>query len=87
MLAAGAIERVDLQKGLKKRLQGSSTMDAPFIYAEAGIWYDALSALSLLIKKQPRNKRFRGERASLLEQVGLARVAEYETKKWKGSGD
>jgi len=62
-------------------------MDAPFIYAEAGIWYEALSTLSLLIKKEPRNKRFRKERASLLEQVGLERVAEYEVREWKGRED
>lgn len=86
-LAAGAIELVDLQNDLKTRLHKSSETEIPYVYAEAGIWYDALSALSLLIKKEPRNKMLRKERASLIEQVGLERVAEYEVTNWKGSGN
>jgi hypothetical protein len=87
VLAAGAIEFIDMPHGLSTELQSASEGEAPSIYAEAGIWYDALAALSALIEKKPEYSDFRKERASLLDQVGLARAAEYETKRGEKSGD
>ena len=43
----------------------------PIVYAEAGIWHDALAGLSDLIDAQPDNKALRETRADLLRQVGL----------------
>ncbi len=87
VLAAGAIELIDMPDGLRTELQSANEGEAPSIYAEAGIWYDALTALSTLIEKEPEDSNFRKERASLLDQVGLARAAEYEIKRGETSGE
>ena len=52
----------------------------PSIYAESGIWYDAIMAISELIEASPKDMNLRKQRAGLLEQVGLPEVAEYELK-------
>ncbi len=49
--------------------------DAPRRYAEAGVWYDALMAISDLMQSNPADMELRQQRASLLEQGGLAEVA------------
>jgi hypothetical protein len=48
-------------------------------YAEAGLWYDAIRAVSELIERYPREKIFRLQRAALLEQVGLKEIAQYDS--------
>ena len=45
------------------------------LYAEAGLWYDALSSLSDLIEATPDNPGLRQQRAALLKQVGLTDAA------------
>ena len=87
VLAAGAIEFIDMPHGLRTELQRASEGETPSIYAEAGIWYDALAALSALIEKKPEDSKFRKQRASLLDQVGLARAAEYDTNRGEKSGE
>ena len=42
ILAGGAIERVDLQDDIKAKLAKASDKELPFVYAQAGLWYDAL---------------------------------------------
>ena len=49
IIAGGEIERVDLQAGVRTKLEQAGKSNAPFVYAEAGLWYDALSALADLI--------------------------------------
>jgi len=71
ILAGGAIERVDLQEDVKAKLAKASDKELPFIYAQAGLWYDALKSISDLIDAAPQNQELRNERAALLKQVGL----------------
>lgn len=80
ILAGGAIERIELQEGLSAKLAQEGKTKAPHIFAEAGLWYDALAALSDLIDAAPNNTVLRKQRASLMEQVGLPEIAEYEMK-------
>jgi Flp pilus assembly protein TadD len=47
------------------------------IYAEEGVWYDAIDALSRAIEKSPNDAALREQRAALLEQVGLQAAANY----------
>ncbi len=61
-------------------------MDLPAIYAEEGIWYVALSAISRLIDKNPQNKALRMQRAGLLEQARRAREAVFDRKAAGGDG-
>ncbi|MGN6734610.1 MAG: DUF928 domain-containing protein, partial [Candidatus Binatia bacterium] len=71
ILAGGAIERVDLQEDVKTKLAQASDNEIPFVYAQAGLWYDALKSISDLIDAAPQNQELRSERTALLKQVGL----------------
>jgi len=71
ILAGGAIERVDMPEALKAKLTQSAKSDFPFIYAEEGLWYDALQSISDLIDAAPQNAELRKQRTALLTQVGL----------------
>lgn len=71
ILAGGAIERVNLQEDVKAKLAKASDKELPFVYAQAGLWYDALKSISDLIDAAPQNQELRNERAALLKQVGL----------------
>ena len=71
ILAGGTIERVDMPEPLKAKLAQSANNDKPFIYADAGLWYDALQSISDLIDAAPQNLELRKQRTALLTQVGL----------------
>jgi hypothetical protein len=80
VVTGGLIERSELSEALRARLKTANKQEAVFIYAEAGIWYDALSSVSELIETAPHNAVFRKQRASLLQQVGLPQIIQYEKK-------
>jgi hypothetical protein len=71
ILAGGAIERVELAGDLKAKLAEAGKNETPFVYAQAGIWYDALRAISELIDAAPQNQDLKNQRAALLSQIGL----------------
>jgi hypothetical protein len=71
ILAGGTIERVEIGDELRAKLAQAGNADLPFLYAEAGLWYDALAAISDLIEATPHDPELRTQRASLLTQVGL----------------
>lgn len=77
LVASGVIKRVEPTAELKQKVQKSSPASLPAVYAEEGIWYDALSVLSDQIDAQPNNKALRDSRADLLRQVGLKSVADF----------
>ena len=71
ILAGGAIERVDLQEDVKAKVAKASDKELPFVYAQAGLWYDALKSISDLIYAAPQNQDLHNQRTALLKQVGL----------------
>ena len=75
IVAKGAIERVDRGKLNQPLPNDLSKEDAPMRYAEAGVWYDAVMAISDLIQANPADAELRQQRTSLLEQGGLGEVA------------
>jgi hypothetical protein len=80
LLVGGFIERLPFPRNLVRKLQKAGKSGEPYVYAEEGIWYDALTAVSELIGKAPRDETLRKERASLLEQVGLKEAGAYDVK-------
>jgi hypothetical protein len=78
VIAGGGIERVAAPEPLRAKLAGAGEAGPGFVLAEAGIWYDALDALSRAVEASPRDPAARGSRAALLEQVGLVEVARVE---------
>jgi hypothetical protein len=76
ILAGGAIERVEAPEELKSKLAKAQKTELASIYAEAGMWYDAVAAISELIEAAPQDAGLRKERTALLAQVGLAGISE-----------
>ncbi len=82
-VTAGAlIQKVDADPDLVARLKAANNDERPGILAQHGIWYDAVHRLSQEIQKGA-SAEYRRYRASLLEQVGLAEVAEFERRQLK----
>jgi hypothetical protein len=80
IIAAGFIERVQSSEALRVKLSQADKQTIPYIYAESGIWYDTITAISDLIEANPNDMNLHKQRAALLEQVGLSEVAQYEMK-------
>ena len=78
LVASGVIKRVEPSAELKEKISKASAESLPGVYAEAGIWYDALTVLSDQIDAQPENKALRKTRADLLQQVGLKAASQSE---------
>ncbi len=73
--STGTITRVAPSAILAKASLSTNSKDLAYLYAEHGIWYDAIDILSSQIQTQPN---LRVARANLASQVGLIKVAEYE---------
>jgi Domain of Unknown Function (DUF928) len=78
LVASGVIKRVEPAADLKEKISKATPASLPGVYAEAGIWYDALSLLSDQIDAEPENKVLRQTRVDLLRQVGLKAAAQSE---------
>lgn len=79
ILAGGTIERIALPEGLRLKLAQADKAQLPFLYAEAGLWYDAFGAISELIEAAPNDPELRKQRAALVAQAGLPELPEYTT--------
>jgi hypothetical protein len=78
VVAGAVLEHVTLVEALY--LTEAAQGDEVHRYAEAGLWYDAIRTISELIRKNPAERILKLQRASLLEQVGLKPVAEYDAR-------
>jgi hypothetical protein len=70
-VASGNLKRIEPSKELAQEVAGAKPADLPAIYAQAGIWYDALDAISNEIDANPTDNSLRQERADLMKQAGL----------------
>jgi hypothetical protein len=75
LTAGGTIRRTEADGGLRAQLANADPRTAPLAYAQAGYFYDAVDGLSRLIARNPGDGGLRAQRAALLEQVGLPKVA------------
>lgn len=77
-IAGGAIERLadtaELET-LNERLGAEQRDRQVFVFAEAGLWYDAVRSATERIGAGPDGGLAREQRAALLEQVGLETLA------------
>lgn len=76
--SGGTIKRVTPDPAVQARAASVGERQAPMIYAEAGLWYDAIGAISRLIERHPGDVALHAERAALLDQVGLPAAASYD---------
>lgn len=75
LVASGIIKRVEASADLKEKIAKTTPASLPGVYAQEGIWYDALSTLSDQIDAHPDDKALRETRSDLLRQVGLKTAA------------
>lgn len=75
IVASGTIQRITPEGALKARIAGADERTLARVYAEEGVWYDAVDAISRLIENSPNDAVLREQRAALLEQVGLQAAA------------
>ena len=74
ILAGGSIERVSVPADLPDRVSKTSKSELPRVYADAGLWYDAMAAIGDQIEQAPSDQALRDQRSALLRQVGLPDV-------------
>ncbi|NJR66831.1 MAG: DUF928 domain-containing protein [Leptolyngbyaceae cyanobacterium CRU_2_3] len=67
----GWIQRTQLDQGLRDRLTQATPQQQAALYAENGIWYDALTTLAELKLAQPENQAIAQDWTDLLKAVGL----------------
>jgi hypothetical protein len=77
-IAGGAIQRVEAWPNLLARLKGQPIEEQARIYAEEGLWYDAVELISDSIEAAPADATGKKNRASLMSQVGLAEVSRHD---------
>lgn len=80
VIAKGVIKRIKAPHDLAKGVANTDDLGRAAIYAEAGIWYDALEAISNAIDANPADASLRAQRASLLKQIGLPEAAAADRK-------
>ena len=71
IVASGGIQRIEPDGSLRDKLTRANQGEIPAIYADAGMWYDALEAISDLVIASPEEKALRSQQAALLAQGGL----------------
>lgn len=76
IVAASGIARITATEVLQANLTQTDKTVVPALYAEAGLWYDAVAAISDLIGAAPQDPALRMQRAVLLEQAQLPEVVE-----------
>jgi hypothetical protein len=82
LISGGAIKVVEPPTELRDRLARVPASELPpAALAAAGLWYDAIHALSVQIGRQPQDAQLRAQRAALAEQAGLAEVAGFDRKR------
>jgi hypothetical protein len=77
ILTYGWIQRVEKTSQVPMQLKGSAGGQMAEL-AKAGLWYDAVMAISRKIDAAPTDRNLRRERAALLDQVQLTDAAAYD---------
>jgi hypothetical protein len=80
IISGGAIERIALPKNFQKTLKETDSKRIPNVYAEEGLWYDAMNALCGRIDAAPHDSLLFQQRISLLRQGDLTEAADYEAE-------
>jgi hypothetical protein len=80
IVASGTIQFTAPEADLERRIAAADEREQAAIFAENGIWYDAIDSLSRAIERNPDDANLHALRAAMLEQVGLNSVAAYDSQ-------
>ena len=72
----GYIERVQPESELTAQLEGATPVEMAALYGKAGIWYETIATLVQLREAEPQNKELMNAWNSILNSVGLEKVAD-----------
>jgi hypothetical protein len=72
---SGWVRRVAIEEALAARLQEAEGLSRARLYLDAGLWSEALSALTVLRQTHPEDVAVAAQWSELLESVGLAQVS------------
>jgi Domain of Unknown Function (DUF928) len=75
-IVQGQIERFAPEPELAQELEVASPEEKVVLYAESGLWYDALHTLAELRRAKPNDPLLANEWAQLLRSIGLDDIAE-----------
>ena len=81
IVAGARIEQALASEIPRDKLAGADLLQATYINAEAGLWYDAIGSISQAIQADPHQSRYHEVRAALLDQVGLGEIANSDRKR------
>ncbi|WP_373527744.1 DUF928 domain-containing protein [Nostoc sp.] len=71
----GVIQRVELNPATIKELETTELLKRYAIYAQKGIWYEALTTLAELRQKNPKDAALKAEWRNLLGSISLDDIA------------
>ena len=74
-MVEGWVQREAVNPALASQLQQATPRQQAALYAQHGIWYDALTALAELRRTEPQAITPKNDWASLLQSVGLEAIA------------
>ncbi len=83
---AGWIQRVAPKSEIQHQLNTVLPQQQPAIYADNGIWYEALASLAKLRCSHPNDVTLASNWESLLQQVGLSEIAKKPLAQCMASG-
>jgi hypothetical protein len=73
--AEGWIQRTELDRNLSKQIDRATSIKRVSLYAENGLWHDALSTLANLRATRPQDPALTQDWQNLLEAIGLKDLA------------
>ena len=74
-IESGTVRRVEISADIRRQLDQADPRQKTVIYAENGIWQDALSTLAAARRDQPNDTTFKADWESLLDSVKLGEIA------------
>ncbi|AFZ07808.1 protein of unknown function DUF928 [Oscillatoria nigro-viridis PCC 7112] len=75
ILEQGIVRRVELSEDIRSQLEKADARQKTFIYAENGIWQEALSNLAAARRANPNDAELTADWESLLDSVKLGKIA------------
>lgn len=76
MVVSGQVKRVEVNQTLSKQLETALAGDRPALYAESGLWYDAVDSLMRLRLAAPNDVVLKMDWKDLLRSVKLDAIVE-----------
>ncbi|MEG4172515.1 MULTISPECIES: DUF928 domain-containing protein [unclassified Microcoleus] len=74
-IESGTVRRVELSADIRSQLEQADPRQKTVIYAENGIWQDALSTLAAARRANPNDAELTADWESLLDSVKLGQIA------------